>query len=104
MQMWMMLQSLAPGVEHRQKPDPGTQTLGVGGDLPQGFRGGPEENPVDDGLVLIRQGRDLLRDTENDMKVLDRQQFSLPLGEPLLLREGLALGTMAIAAGVIADA
>ncbi len=35
---------LSPGMQHRQKADPGTEVPSVGGDLQQGFGGGAEEN------------------------------------------------------------
>jgi hypothetical protein len=38
------------------------------------------------------------------MEIADREQVGLAGGEPVLRRRALALGTMAIAAGVVGDA
>ena len=38
---------LSPGMQHRQKTDPGTEVPWVGGDLQQGFGGGMEEKAID---------------------------------------------------------
>ncbi len=43
---------LSPGMQHRQKTDPGTEVLGVGGDLQQGLGRGPEQEAVKHPLVL----------------------------------------------------
>jgi hypothetical protein len=43
----------APGVEHGGEADPGSQMLGVGGDGEQRLGGGPEQDGVDLGLVLV---------------------------------------------------
>ena len=40
MQMRMMAQSLAPGVQHRQKADLGAEVFGVSGDRAQRLGGG----------------------------------------------------------------
>ena len=71
-----MLQGLAPGVQHANKADVGTQMLGIGGDGTQGLGGGPEQDVVDDSLVLKSDRGDLMRQGEDDVKVLDRQQLA----------------------------
>ena len=40
---------------------------------------------------------------EDDVEVADGKQFGLPVGQPTVARRRLALGTVAIAAGVIGD-
>ena len=47
MDVGVVLQVLAPGVEDGQEADLGPEVLGVGGDLPQGLGGGPEQEAVD---------------------------------------------------------
>lgn len=42
MDMGVMQQVLAPGVEDREKTDLRAQMLGVAGDLEKGFRAGPK--------------------------------------------------------------
>ena len=58
MQMRMMKQVLAPGVQHGEEADLGAQVLGIGGDGAQGLGGGAEEQAVDERLVLIGDGGD----------------------------------------------
>jgi hypothetical protein len=77
--------------------------LGVGGDLQEGFGRGAKEHAVDDLLVLKGHGRERLRQREDDMKVLSRQQLSGALLEPRGASSALALRTMAIAARTIRD-
>ena len=78
-QVRVMHQSLAPGVQHGDEADLGAQVLGIGGDRAQGLGGGAEQDVVDDGLVLVGDRRDLLRHGEDDVEVLDRQELGLPL-------------------------
>src|SRR6202158_4768887 len=78
-QVWMMMKVLSPGMEHRHESDPRAQMFGVGGDLQEGFGRGAKENAVNNPLVLEGQGSDHLRQREDDVKVLDRQQWSYPV-------------------------
>ncbi len=52
MDMGMMLQRLAPGVEHADKPDLGAEVLWVGGDPAQRLGRRSEQDGVDRLLVL----------------------------------------------------
>ena len=52
----MMMKVLSPGMQHRQKAEPGAKVPGVGGDLQQGFGGGPEEQAIQQPLVLQCSG------------------------------------------------
>ena len=61
MQMRMMKQVLAPGVQHGEEADLGAQVLGIGSDGAQGLGGGAEEQAVDERLVLIGDGGNGLR-------------------------------------------
>jgi hypothetical protein len=61
MQMRMMPQGLAPGVQHCQEANLGLEVFRIGSDRAQRFGGGGEENVVDDALILQGQSRELLR-------------------------------------------
>jgi hypothetical protein len=50
MQMGMVQQILAPGVENRKEADFRAQVPGVGGNGLESFRCGPEKNAVDGSL------------------------------------------------------
>src|SRR5690606_34012210 len=83
MQMRMMVQVLAPGVQHGEEADLGTQMLGICGDGAQGLGGGAEEKTVDERLVLIGNGGDGLRQREDDVKVLCVEEFGATILQPL---------------------
>ena len=65
MQMGMMDQSLAPGVENGEEADLGAQMLGVGSDGLKSFGGSAEENAVDGFLVVESDGGNLFRQGED---------------------------------------
>ena len=102
--MRMMGERRAPGVEHGGEADARAQMLGVGGDGGQRLGGGPEQEVVDGGLVLERDRADRRRQGEDDMIGGDRQEFGLALGEPLPRRRALTLRAVAVAAGIVGDA
>src|SRR5664279_4690164 len=101
--MRVMLEILAPGVEHTQETDLGAKMLRIGGNLQQGCGAGAEQEVVDDLLVLQGQPGQLVGDGKDDMYVVDRQQFLAASGEPLVASVGLALGTVPGPAGVERD-
>jgi hypothetical protein len=53
--------SLSPCVEHREETDLRPQMLGIGGNGAQCLAGRPEQNVVDDVLILKSNGCDWLR-------------------------------------------
>jgi hypothetical protein len=73
-------------VQHGGKADARAQMLGVGGDREQRLGRGLEQQVVDGGLVVERQGADRRRQGEDDMIVGDRQEFGFALGAPLSRR------------------
>jgi hypothetical protein len=75
----------------------------IGSDGAQGFAGGAEQNAIHHLLVLIGHVGDRLRHGKNHMEILHREQLRLAVFEPLRARQRLALGTMAVAAGIISD-
>jgi hypothetical protein len=93
-----------PTVEHGEEPDLGTKVFRVGGDGPQCFGGGPEENAVHHFLILVGNGRNLFRHREDDVEVLAIEKFGLSALDPLRARQRLTLWAMTIAAGAVADA
>src|SRR6266851_10460930 len=65
--------------------------LWIGRDLTQRLRPRPEQDIVDDGLVLEGDDLDLLGHREHDVEVGHVEQFGLTVREPLGARETLAL-------------
>ena len=103
-QVRVMRKCLTPGMQHRNEADVSAKVLGIGGDGAQGLRVGAERDVVDDGLVLIGDGSDLLRHGEDDVEIFDGQQLSLPILQPLRTHERLAFRAMPVAATVESDA
>src|SRR5208337_686317 len=77
--------------------------LWVGGDLMQRLRRRPEQDVVDHGLVLERDGGDLVRYREHHVEVGHVEQLRLPVFQPLGAREPLALRTVPVTTRVVRD-
>ena len=93
----------SPGMEDGGDADPCAQMFGIGGNGQHGLRARLEQQVIDDLLVLIGDGGDLSRQGEDDMKIPDRKQFGLAVGQPVARRRALAFGAVAVAAGVVGD-
>jgi hypothetical protein len=104
MQMRMKDQSLPPGVKDGEKTDLGAEMLGVGRNSLQGVGGGPEENTVDNSLVLKGDGGNLLWYSKNDVKIGNVQKLRFSILDPLGARQRLTLRTVPIRARVAPDA
>ena len=100
----MKQQVLAPGMQYREEADVGSKMFGVAGDGEQGLGAGVEEYVVNDLLILEGKFGDAWWQSKYDVIVSGGQQFGLAPRKPLLAGQGLALGAVAVAAGVIADA
>ena len=103
-QMRMVQQVLAPGVQDRDEADLGAQMPGVGGDRAQRLGGRTKQQVVDHRLVLVGDGGDLLGQREDHMEILDRQELGAPILQPLRPRERLAFWAMTVTAAVERDA
>jgi hypothetical protein len=68
-----------------------------------GVGGGLEQDRVDDGLVLEGDLGDRRGQGEDEVEIGNRQEFGLPVRQPLRPRLPLTLRTMTIAAGVVGD-
>ena len=97
-------QRRAPGVEHGRDADAGAEVARVGGDRQHGLRRRPEQQVVDRGLVGEGDVGDLGRHREHDVEVADGQQVRLARRQPLARGRALALGAVPVAAGVVGDA
>jgi hypothetical protein len=104
MDMWMVLQGLAPGMENHGGAELRAEMLGIGGDGGEGLGGRTEQNRIDECLVLKGDLANRRRQGEDDMEVGHRQQLGLPLREPLGPCQRPALGAMAVAPGVVGNA
>jgi hypothetical protein len=71
--------------------------------LEQGFRTGAEQEVIENLLVLQRQWGELVRQSEDNMDIGNRQKFTLPSHDPFVASAVPTLWAMAIAATVIGD-
>ena len=95
----MVGQRRAPGVQDGGEADAPAQMLRIIGDGGECLRGGPEQEVVDGGLVVAGDGADRSRQGEDDVVIGNRQKLGLAVFEPLPRRGGLALRAMPVAAG-----
>ena len=72
----MMDERLAPGVEHGEEADLGAEMARVGSDRAERLGDGPEEQTVEDGLVLGGDLGDRRGHGEDDVEVLCGQQVA----------------------------
>ena len=70
MQVRMMDERLAPGVQHGEEADLGAEVAGVATDRAERVGDGPEEQTVDDGLVLRGDLGDGRGHGEDDVEVI----------------------------------
>src|SRR5215510_16130209 len=99
----MMCEGGAPGMEDRNDADAGAQMLGIGGDRKRCLGRCLHEEVVDHGLILKGDATELGRQCVNHMKILNRQQFGLALGEPPAYGSALTFWTVPIATTVVSD-
>src|SRR5580704_13085217 len=88
-------------MQERKEADVGTQVARIAGDLLSGLGTGAEQEVIEDLLVLQRQWGELVRQSEDNMDIGNRQKFDLPSHNPLVASAALTLGAMAIPATVI---
>ena len=100
----MQVQFLAPGVQHRHKADVGAKMLGIAAQLQHTLGRRLEEQAIDQPLILQGHQAKDGRQGKDDMEVGHGQQLRGALVQPLGPSRRLALGAVAIAAGVVGDA
>ena len=91
-------------MQHQRCADTRAQVLRVARDRQQHLCSHVEHQPVDQGLVLIRDGADLRRQGEHHMIIGDWQQLGFARREPLGGGSSLAFGTMPVATGIVGNA
>ena len=96
-------QILAPGVEDRKESDLRSKMFGIGGDLRQSLSNRSEQQVVEFFRILPDQRVEQMGQREHDVEVTGGQQFLLPSFDPSLTRLRLALGAVAVPAGVVGE-
>jgi hypothetical protein len=69
-------------MEHRKETDLGSEMLGVEGNLQKSFGAGPEQQIVEELLVLQQEWTELVRQGKHYVEVADGEQFFLASREP----------------------
>jgi hypothetical protein len=90
-------------MEHRKKTDLGSEMLGVKGNLQKSFGAGPEQQIVEELLVLQYEWTELVRQGKHYVEVADGEQFFLASCEPAPTGCHLTFWAMPIATGVEND-
>jgi hypothetical protein len=101
MPMGVMVQLLAPGVEHGEAPNLRAEMLGVPGDVLERLRHCAKEQPIEMAGVLQGQGPQVVRQGKNHMDVWGVQHLTFPGREPRRLRRAMTFGAAPVAAGVV---
>src|SRR5215472_335091 len=100
-QVRMMTQLLAPGMEHGEETDASAETMSIGGDLHQGLRYSAEQPVINQTLVSECNCCHGFGQGEDNVRVGYGQQRGSLTRQPAIARRGLTLWAMAIAAGAI---
>jgi len=93
----------APGVQDERHADTGAEVLGVGGDRAQRLGGEIEQQAIDELLVGVGDGTDGGWQGEDHVVVIHGQKVCRSGLEPAPRGTALALGAVAVAAGVVGD-
>src|SRR5262249_39065860 len=101
MQMGMMVQLLAPRVEHGEAADLCPEMLRVPSDLLECLRHRAKEQTIEVVGVLQRQRPKVVRQGKNHMTVCGSEEFLLSGGEPRRLGRAMTFGTAAVPTRVV---
>ena len=101
MEMGVMVELLAPRVQHGKAPNLRTEMLGVARDVLERLSDRAQEQAIEVARVLERQGREVMREGKDDMHVGGLEHLAFPGGEPRGLRGAMAFGAAAVPARVV---
>src|SRR5450432_4692789 len=104
MQMGMQQQVLSPGMQDHGEANPCPQSSRVASQCQKGGRSCLEQQGVESSRVLEHQGMKQIGQRQHDVEVRNGEQALQASFEPDGSLNCLALGAMAISAGVISDA
>ena len=97
----MLVELLAPGVEHSETADLRPEMLRVPGDVLEGLGNRAKEQAIEVAGVLQRQGPQGVRQGKDDMGVGRLEHLAFPGREPRRLRRAMTFGAATVAAGVV---
>ena len=103
-QMQVLGEILAPGMEDGRAADVTAEVARIAAKGGQRGGDGAEQERVDHAGIALGERVQGMRQREDDVEVFDGEQFGLAGGEPALFGQGLALGAVAVAAGIVGEA
>ena len=86
MDMGMVQQVLAPGMQHCEEADLGAEASWIGRDFQERFGNGAEQQTVEHSLILQSQRSKPVWHSEDHVAVRNRQQFFGTLRQPTITR------------------
>ena len=101
--MHMVTEFLIPGMEHLDDPGSCAEILSAGGKLQQCLGAAPVQEAIEELLVAEDQGVQFMGEREYHMEVRCINDLCPALIHPELLVDCLAVGTAAVAAGIIME-
>lgn len=101
--MRMEHEILPPSMQDGSKAQRCAQEFLICGELLQSFRYGLKQPRIELLLILIYNGTQDVRQSEYNMEVTDIQQVVFLIVDPTFLGQRLALGAVAVTAGVVGD-
>ena len=102
-EMRVQPQVLAPGMEDAEEADLGSKVLGVGCNFEHGLSAGAEEQIVEQPWITLTERVQLVGQGKDDVEIGHAKQILFAPCQPALACLGLALGTVAVATGVIGN-
>src|SRR5271156_3774531 len=102
-EMRMQSQVLSPGVQNAEEADLGSEVLGAGRNFEHGLSAGAEEQIVEQPWIALTERIQLVGQGKDDVEVGHAEQILFAPCQPALACLGLALGTVAVATGVIGN-
>jgi hypothetical protein len=100
-EMGVMVELLAPGMEHGEPADLCAEMRGVPGDVLKRLGDRAKKEPIEQTRVLQRQGTQVVRQGKDPMDVWRVEHLALPGREPRGLGRAMAFGAAPVAARVI---
>ena len=102
-QMRVMGQSLTPAVQNGKTTDPGPEAARVRCQRRHRLCSGPEQNRIDELLILESDCCDRLGQCEDDVEIGNRQQLGLARGNPGRAGRSLTLRAMPVTTGIVGN-
>jgi hypothetical protein len=100
-QVWVMLELAAPGMQDRHATDLGAEMLGVAGDIDKALRDAAKEQAIEGSRIVQDERAEVLGQGKNGVLVGRLQYFALSLREPSRTSDALAFWAVSVATGII---